>query len=52
MEPTQKRECWVFFVRHGERLDQVPSIPPGMKVDFKYDPPLTLNGMRQAASAA
>jgi broad specificity phosphatase PhoE len=36
----------LIFVRHGERLDQVTPQPPGTKIDFSYDPPLTSEGMR------
>ena len=42
----------LIFVRHGERLDQVKEIPPGMKVDFAYDPQLTPAGMKMDSDAA
>ena len=41
----------LIFVRHGERLDQVKEIPPGMKVDFAYDPQLTPAGMKMDSDA-
>lgn len=41
----------LVFVRHGERLDQV-ELKPKPKIDFGFDPPLTANGMKQAADAA
>ena len=37
-------------MRHGERADQVFGCD--VKVDFKWDPPLTSKGMVQAADAA
>ncbi len=42
----------MVFVRHGERLDQVGTLPPGHKIDFKFDPPLTDEGKKQAEKAA
>jgi broad specificity phosphatase PhoE len=32
----------LIFVRHGERADQVKT---KTKIDFKFDPPLTPQGM-------
>ena len=46
------KRCMLVFERHGERLDQVKSPPPGTKIDFAYDPPLTEEGMRQADAVA
>lgn len=39
------RRCMLIFIRHGERLDQVPKLPSHPKIDFKFDPPLTEQGM-------
>jgi broad specificity phosphatase PhoE len=51
MESLTKR-CLLIFVRHGERLDQVKTKPPGSKIDFAFDPQMTTNGLDQAAKVA
>ena len=52
VETTDLKKCMLVFVRHGERLDQVGTLPEGSKIDFKFDPPLTAQGMIQASDAA
>ena len=49
VEAIQKK-CMVVFVRHGERLDEVPQ--PGMTVEYSWDPPLTPHGLTLAVQAA
>lgn len=50
MVESARKTCMLLFVRHGERMDQVPN--PTAAIDYKFDPPLTELGMKQAADAA
>jgi hypothetical protein len=43
------KKLLLFWIRHGERLDQVNNVVIQMfskkpKMEFKYDPPLTEKG--------
>ena len=46
----KQNQTHFFFIRHGERLDDIP-LPNGQKIDFKFDPPLSENGKSQALQA-
>jgi hypothetical protein len=54
-KPTINKKLLLFWVRHGERLDQVKnhhdSSKTKPKMEFKYDPPLTENGKLQSITA-
>ena len=43
-----RNSCHLFFVRHGERQDEVPN---SEKVLFSFDPGLTENGKLLAKKA-
>jgi hypothetical protein len=40
--PKQNKSALLFFVRHGEREDEVVS--KTSQIDYKFDPPLSHRG--------
>lgn len=47
METLSNKKCLLFFVRHGERQDEIES-KTKVHFDFKFDPPLSEHGKQQA----
>jgi broad specificity phosphatase PhoE len=47
-----KKELLLYWVRHGERMDEAYYIPYDERVpEFENDPPLTEKGKQQASEA-
>ena len=47
---NQSKNLLLFFVRHGERLDDVKTTKKP-KIEFDFDPPLSETGKQQALQA-